>query len=64
MLPPAICDLIEVFQDYLATFATQARRKVVFKILFDIEAVRVRPILALRIPFTAWTCIGSLLSFE
>ena len=38
-----------MLKDYLTHLASQTRRAVVLKILNDIEAVRVQPILALRI---------------
>jgi hypothetical protein len=49
LLTPSRNDLIEMFKDYLSHLATQTRRAVVFKILNDIETVRLDPILALRI---------------
>jgi hypothetical protein len=49
MLPPGGNDLIEVLKDYLAHLAAQTRRSSVFKILDDIETVRVQLILALGI---------------
>jgi hypothetical protein len=64
LLTPSRNELIEMFKDYLSHLATQTRRAVVFKILNDIETVRLDPILALPSPFTACTCIGSLPSFD
>jgi hypothetical protein len=49
MLPPCNNDLIEMLKDYLAHLASQTRRAVVFKILNDIETIRMQPILALCI---------------
>jgi hypothetical protein len=49
MFSPASYELIEMFEDYLAYLAPETRRAVVFKILDDIETVRVQPILALRV---------------
>jgi hypothetical protein len=46
MLPPSNNDLIEMLKDYLSHLASQTRRAVVFKILDDIETVRLQPILA------------------
>src|ERR1017187_8197339 len=45
--PPRNNDLIEMLKDYLARLASQTRRAVVFEILDDIEAVRMKPVLAL-----------------
>ena len=47
MLPPCNNYLIEMLKDYLAHLASQTRRAVVFKILNDIELVRLQPILVL-----------------
>ena len=49
MLPPGNHDLVEMFKDYLPHFASQTRCAAVLKILDDIEAVRLQPILALCI---------------
>jgi hypothetical protein len=49
MLPSSENDLIEMLKDYLPHLASQAGRAVVFEVLDDIEAVRLQPILALRI---------------
>jgi hypothetical protein len=48
-LPPCSDDLIEMLKDDLTHLASQTRRASVFKILNDIETVRMQPILALRI---------------
>jgi hypothetical protein len=64
MLPPGSNDLIEMLKDDLPHLASQTRRAVVLKILDDIETLRLQPLLAQRLPFTACTCIGSLPSFE
>jgi len=64
MVPPSGNDLIEVLKNDLAYLAPQTRRAVVFKLLRDIEAVRMQPILALRISLHRMPCIGSLPSFE
>ena len=64
MFPPSRDDLVKMLKDDLAYLASQTRRTVVLELLIDIEGVRVQPILALRSPFTACTCIGSLPSFE
>jgi hypothetical protein len=53
MLPPSKNDLIEMLKDYLPHLASQTRGAVVFKVLDDIEAVRLQPILALRISLHA-----------
>ena len=47
----ALCsdDLVEMLEDNLAHLASQAWRAVVFKILSDVETVRMDPILALGI---------------
>ena len=49
LLSPGDDDLVEMFEDYLSRFACQTRRAVVFKILRDVEAVRIDSILAFRI---------------
>src|ERR1017187_1048661 len=49
MLPPGHNDLIKMLEDDLAHLASQSRRRVVFKILDDIETVRMQPVLALCI---------------
>jgi hypothetical protein len=49
MLAPCRDDLIEMLKDNLSHLAPQTRRAVVFKILGDIETVRMDPILALGI---------------
>jgi hypothetical protein len=49
MLLPSNNDLIEMLKDDLAYLASQTRCAVVFKLLNDIETVRMQPILALCI---------------
>jgi hypothetical protein len=52
MFPPGnneLIEMLEMLENYLAHLASQTRRAVVFKILDDIETVRIQPILALRI---------------
>ena len=49
MLPPGDNDLIKMLKYDLAHLASQSRRAVAFRILDDIETVRVQPILALCI---------------
>jgi hypothetical protein len=43
MFPPGGNDLVEMLKDYLANLAPQTRRAVVFKILRDVEEVRINP---------------------
>ncbi|HMC58693.1 MAG TPA: hypothetical protein VKJ01_05840 [Candidatus Solibacter sp.] len=47
MLPPGNNYLIEMLKDDLSYLTSQTRRAVVFKILDDIETIRLQPILAL-----------------
>jgi hypothetical protein len=49
LLAPGSHDLIEMRKDYLAHLASQTRRAVVFKVLDDIETIRMQPVLAFRI---------------
>lgn len=46
VLTPSGNDLIEMLKDYLAHFASQTWRALVFKVFDDIETVRVQPVLA------------------
>jgi hypothetical protein len=48
-LPPGSYDPIKMLEDDTPHLASQTRRAVVPKILIDIEAVRMQPILALRV---------------
>ena len=43
MFPPSQNELIEMLKDYLPHLALQTRRAVVFKVLDDVEAVRLQP---------------------
>jgi len=49
MFLPGKNELIEMLKDYLPHLTSQTRRAVVFKVLDDIETVRLQPVLALRI---------------
>jgi hypothetical protein len=48
MFPPSKNELIEMFKDYLPHLALQTRRAVVFKVLDDIEAVRLQPSISVQ----------------
>ena len=50
MFPPGDNDLVKMFKDDLANLASQTRRTVELELLQDVEALWLKPILALRIP--------------